>query len=94
VPVEEETYLDIKPAREAFGTAYLAVVEAINAILIKNGVTRKQLSKSVNGYRTALRKYLEGDDTQVVKDTIKVAEKFIEKLGRYTLCSLRFASTH
>ncbi len=58
MPVEEETYLDIKPFREAFGTAYLAVLEAIDAILIKNGVTRKQFPKSVNGYRVALRKYL------------------------------------
>ena len=97
----------VKTVREAFGTAYLAVLEAIDAILIRNGVTRKQLSKSVNGYPVALRKYLavydgkllsEFDklhdllhiaghyraliyDTQVVKDTIKVAEKFIEKLG-------------
>ncbi len=58
MPVEEETYLDIKPFREAFGTAYLAVLEAIDDILIKNGVTTKQLSKSVNGYRVALKKYL------------------------------------
>jgi len=100
----------VKTVREAFGTAYLAVLEAIDAILIKNGVTRKQLHKSVNGYRPALRKYLavyDGKllrefeklydllhiagyhraliyDTQVVKDTIKVAEKFIEKLGELT----------
>ena len=101
----------VKTVREAFGTAYLAVLEAIDAILIKNGVTRKQLSKSVNGYRAALRKYLavyDGKllrefeklydllhivgyyraliyDTQVVKDTRKVAEKFIEKLGELTI---------
>lgn len=100
----------VKTAREAFGTAYLAVLEAIDAILPKNGVTRKQLPKSVNGYRAALRKYLavyDGKllrefeklydllhiaghyralicDTQVVKDTTKVAERFIEKLGELT----------
>ncbi len=110
MPVEKETYLDIKPVREAFDTAYLAVLETIDAILIKNGVTRKQLHKSVNGYRAALRKFLavyDGKllrefeklydplhiagyypaliyDTQVVKDTIKVAERFIEKLGELT----------
>ena len=108
VPVEEETYLDIKPVREAFGTAYLAVLEAINAALIAKGLTKKDLPKSVDGYRASLRKHLvvhDGKllrefeklydllhiagyyraliyDTQVVKDALKVAEKFIEKLGK------------
>ena len=54
VPIEEETYLDIKPVREAFGTAYLSVLEAINAVLIKKGLIKKQLPKSVDGYRAAL----------------------------------------
>jgi len=28
VPVEDDTYLDVKPVREAFGVAYLAILEA------------------------------------------------------------------
>ena len=36
-PIEEGTYTDIKPAREAFGTAYLAVLEAVNEYLMKMG---------------------------------------------------------
>jgi len=58
VPVEEDTYTDIKPVREAFGTAYLAVLEAINAVLIGRGLTKKDLPQSVDGYRAALRKHM------------------------------------
>ncbi|MDO8142105.1 MAG: DUF5618 family protein [Candidatus Brocadiales bacterium] len=42
VPVEDNVYTNIKPVREAFGTAYLAVLEAINEFLIiKKGSQRK-----------------------------------------------------
>jgi len=34
VPIEDNTYLDIKSVREAFVIAYLAVLEAINEYLI------------------------------------------------------------
>ncbi len=33
VPVEDNTYTDVKPVRKAFGTAYLAILEAINEYL-------------------------------------------------------------
>ncbi len=58
IPVEDNTYKDIKPVREAFGTAYLAVLEAINERLLKMGLTKKELPKSVDAYRIALQKYL------------------------------------
>lgn len=58
VPIEEDTYTDIKPVREAFGTAYLAVLEAINRLLLKKGLTKKGLPKSVDAYRKALQKYV------------------------------------
>lgn len=58
VPVEDNTYTDIKPVREAFATAYLAVLEAINEYLIKKGLMKKELPKSVDAYRKALQKYL------------------------------------
>ena len=45
VPIEDNTYTDVKPVREAFGTAYLAVLEAINEHLIKKGLTKKELPK-------------------------------------------------
>ncbi|MDP2278388.1 MAG: DUF5618 family protein [Nitrospirota bacterium] len=57
-PVEDNIYTDIKPVREAFGTAYLAILEAINESLLKKGLTKKELPKSVDSYRKALQKYL------------------------------------
>jgi len=59
VPVEDNIYTDIKPVREAFATAYLAVLEAINEYLrTKKGLTKKDLPKSVDAYRDALRKHI------------------------------------
>ena len=58
VPVEDDTYTDVKPVREALGTAYLAVLEAINERLLEQGLTKKELPQSVEAYRKALRKYL------------------------------------
>jgi hypothetical protein len=108
VAVEDNTYTDIKPVREAFATAYLAVLEAINGYLgSKKGFTKKELPKSVDAYREILRKYMavyDGKllrefeklydmlhiagyysgllyDTDVVKDALKSARAFIEKIG-------------
>ena len=59
IPVEDDTYTDIKPVREALGTAYLAILEAINEYLInKKGYTKKELPKSVDAYREALQKHI------------------------------------
>jgi len=51
-------YTDSKPVREACGTAYLAVLIAIDNYLIKSGVSEDKLPQSIDGYRKALRKYL------------------------------------
>lgn len=69
VPVENNVYTDIKPVREAFGTAYLAVLEAINEYLItKKGFKKKELPKSVEAYREALRKYLAVHDGKLLRE--------------------------
>ena len=107
VSVEDNTYTDVKPVREALGTAYLAVLEAINEHLIKQGLTKRELPKSVDGYRKFLRKYMavrNGKllrefeklydmlhiagyyrgllyDRDVVKDALKAAKTFIDKVG-------------
>ena len=57
VPVEGKFYADKKPVREAFGTAYLAVLEAINEALLEKGYTKKELPRKVEEYRKALRKH-------------------------------------
>ena len=41
IPFEGEVYVDRKPVREAMGTAYLAILEAINEALLRRGLTRK-----------------------------------------------------
>lgn len=56
IPVDDNTYTDIKPVREAFGTAF-AMLEAINESLLKKGFTKKELPKSVDEYRKVLQKY-------------------------------------
>jgi len=56
-PVEDNEYTDIKPVREAFGTAYLAMLEAINEALLKKGLNKKELPKSVDEYRKVLKRY-------------------------------------
>lgn len=107
IPVEDNTYTDIKPVRKALGTAYLAVLEAINEYLItKRGLKKKELPKSVDAYRKALQKYLAVHDgrllrefeklydalhiagyyrgliydVDMVKDALKAAKAFIEKI--------------
>jgi len=107
VPVEDNMYTDVKPVREAFATAYLAVLEAINEYLMKKGLTKKELPKSVDAYRKALQKYraihngklmrefemlydalhIAGYyrgliyNVDAVKDYLKAAKAFIEKIG-------------
>ena len=110
VPVEDDTYTDVKPVREAMGTAYLAILEAINEYLLeKKGFLKKELPKSVDEYKVLLKKYMshtghndkllrEFDklydalhiagyyrgliyDTNAVKDYLKAARSFIEKIN-------------
>lgn len=57
-PIEDDTYTDIKYVQEACGTAYLAVLKAIDEYLIKKGVAPEDLPQSVEGYRDMLKKYL------------------------------------
>ncbi|MEW6543208.1 MAG: DUF5618 family protein [Nitrospirota bacterium] len=107
VPIEDDIYLDRKPVREALGTAYLAVLEAINQGLLKRGVPERALPQSVDGYRRALQKYLAIHNgrllrefnnlydtlhtagyyrgllynANIVKDALKAARMFVEKVG-------------
>jgi len=58
--------------REARGAAYLAVLGAINECLLKNGLTKKELPKSVDAYRKALRKYITVHDGKLMKEFEKL----------------------
>jgi len=69
IPIEDSTYTDIKPVREAFATAYLAILEAINEYLTtKRGLKKKDLPKSVDAYRKALQKYLAVHDGKLLRE--------------------------
>ena len=106
VPIEDNAYADVKPVQEACATAYLAVLKAIDECLLSKGLGKKELPRSVDGYRKALQKYLAAHDgkllreferlydqlhiagyyrallhdVDVVKDAIKAARTFIEKI--------------
>jgi hypothetical protein len=71
-PIEDNTYTDIKPVREAFATAYLAVLEAINEYLMKKGLTKRELPRSVDAYRKALQKYLAVHDGKLLREFEKL----------------------
>jgi hypothetical protein len=66
-PLEDNTYADIKPVREACGTAYLAVLMAIDEYLLKIGMEQDKLPTSVDGYRKALKKYISVHDGKLLK---------------------------
>lgn len=72
IPVEDDTYIDRKPVREAMGTAYLAVLEAINEALGKRGVAKKDLPRSVEAYRTALRRYFAARNGKLLREFEKL----------------------
>jgi len=68
VPVEDSIYTDVKPVREAFAIAYLAILEAINEYLITKGILqKKELPRSVDAYRKALQKYLAVHDGKLLR---------------------------
>lgn len=57
-PIKDNTYTDVKYVQEACGTAYLAVLKAIDEYLMKHGISEDDLPQSVDGYRSALKKYV------------------------------------
>ena len=67
-PVEEDRYADIKCVQEACGTAYLAVLKAVDEYLLKKGIIKKELPQSVDDYRAMLRKYLTTRNGKLLKD--------------------------
>jgi hypothetical protein len=72
VRVEADTYIDRKPVREAMGTAYLAVLEAINEALARRGVARKDLPRSFEAYQAALRRHFAARDGKLLREFDKL----------------------
>jgi hypothetical protein len=71
-PIEGDTYLDRKPVREAMGTAYLAVLEAINENLLKKGLTKRELPQSVESVRQALRRHFTARNGTLLREFEKL----------------------
>jgi len=82
VEVEDSTYTDIKPVQEACGTAYLAVLKAIDAYLLKKGVNEKELPQSVDGYREMMREHLLIHNGKLLKEFEKLY-KLLHIAGYY-----------
>ena len=82
VQVEDNTYSDVKPVQEACGTAYLAVLKAIDQYLIKKGVEERELPQPVDGYREMLRKHLMVRDGQLLREFEKLY-KLLHIAGYY-----------
>lgn len=66
-PIEGNMYADVKFVQEACGTAYLAVLKAIDEYLLSKGLTKKELPRSVDAYRKALRKYATVRDGKLLR---------------------------
>jgi hypothetical protein len=71
-PVENGTYTDVKPVREACGMAYLAILMAIDEYLLKKGMSKKDLPRSVDAYRRALQKHLAVRDGKILREFEKL----------------------
>jgi len=67
-PIEDGRYADVKYVQEACGTAYLAVLKAIDEYLLNKGVSKKELPRSVDGYRKVLQKYLAVHDGKLLRE--------------------------
>jgi len=67
-PREDKRYTDVKYVQEACGTAYLAVLKAIDEYLLNRGLSKKELPKSVDDYRKALQKYLAVRDGKLLRE--------------------------
>ena len=81
-PIEDNTYTDGKPVQEACGTAYLAVLKAIDEYLLKKGIDEKELPQSVDGYREMLRKHLTIHNGRLLKEFDKLY-KLLHIAGYY-----------
>lgn len=66
--IEDNRYADVKYVKSACGVAYLGVLRAIDEYLQKKGQLEKELPKSVEAYREALRKYLSIHNGKLLKE--------------------------
>jgi len=67
-PIENNIFTDVKYVQEACGTAYLAILKAIDDYLLRKGLSKKGLPRSIDSYRKALQKYLAFRDGKLLRE--------------------------
>lgn len=80
--VEDDLYEDIKPVREAFGTAWLAIDTAIKAGLARQGLTEKQIPESWEPLRGSVARHLAVHNGKLMK-LLNAAYEEIHLAGYY-----------
>ena len=65
--IGDEYYVDDQYVKSACGVAYLGVLKAIDELLLKRGVTKKELPKKVEEYRKALQKHASTPNGKLVR---------------------------
>jgi putative IMPACT (imprinted ancient) family translation regulator len=58
IPIEDNTYTDVKKLLKAYAIGYLSVLLAIDVFLLNKGVSLADLPTSLEGYLSAIDKYL------------------------------------
>ena len=71
-PIEGERYADVKHVQEACGTAYLAILKAIDEYLLNRGLSKTDLPKSVDAYRNALQKHIAVHNGKLMREFEKL----------------------
>jgi hypothetical protein len=81
-PIENDTYTDVKYVQEACGTAYLAVLKAIDEYLVERGVEVKELPQSVEGHRDMMKKFMATHNGKLTREFEKLY-KILHIAGYY-----------
>ena len=81
-PIEDDTYTDVKYVQEACGTAYLAVLKALDEYFVSRGVEARELPQSVEGYRDMIKGYLTAHNGKLTREFEKLY-KILHIAGYY-----------
>lgn len=73
--IENDQYVDDKYVKSACGVAYLGVLKAIDELLLKKGLTKKELPKKVEEYRKALNKHVSIHDGKIIRQFENIYEE-------------------
>lgn len=89
--IEGNIYADDKYVKSACGVAYLGVLKAIDEYLLKRGLLKKELPRSVDAYRKALQKYLAIHNGKLLKEFEVIYDEL--HIAGYYRCDLHSVDT-